>query len=178
MYAHPNQRLCSPSPLHVLLIPAYLSVSFQVNLAFLCVQYGILAVAVLLLLVCTYAYVCSAPTLPRRRPLKHAWLHPLFALLTFGANLTMLVSKEIVADTAVKVGDTKTSYQSWPTEVCDLSAKLLILASATLQIARSTGHPTVYQFLDNNLDMVAITTLLAIGRPPSIHVASTGPCRM
>jgi hypothetical protein len=79
-------------------------VYFQVNLAFLCVQYGILAVAVLLLVVCTYAYVCTAPALPRRRPLKHAWLHPLFALLTFGANLTMLVSKEIVADTAVKVG--------------------------------------------------------------------------
>lgn len=112
----PHQRLCSPflpslRPPHPCVpLCASLPVYFQVNLAFLCVQYGILAVAVLLLVVCTYAYVCTAPALPRRRPLKHAWLHPFFALLTFGANLTMLVSKEIVADTAVKVGNTNTSY--------------------------------------------------------------------
>lgn len=117
------------------LLTTVVAVSWQVNVGFLCVQYGILAVACLILVLCTYALLhrplCS-PHRPPPPPLRASSLHPVLACLAFCSMLVMLVCKEVVATTAVRV-------------------------------AQATGHSPMYQFTDNNLDMISLTTLITIG---------------
>jgi hypothetical protein len=75
----------------------------QVNVAYLCILYGILMVAVVIFLTCVYAFVKS-PRPATLKPHLRGWLPPLvFAITTCLGMVCMLTSKEVVATTAVQV---------------------------------------------------------------------------
>ncbi|KAM3570558.1 hypothetical protein VYU27_007368 [Nannochloropsis oceanica] len=106
--------------------------AYQVNLAFLSIQYGVLSLSILLSILCLYALLSRPRRGGARVRMRGREGLVFFGVTAFAGMVTMLISKEKVAELAI-------------------------------QVAAEDAHDTSFPFLDNNLDLVSLTTLLAIG---------------
>ncbi len=108
--------------------------AYRVNLAFLAVQWGVLSLAILVSLICAFAlYHRPRRGRPRVRIHGRGWL-VFFACSAFVGMLTMLVSKEKVADLAIQVAKNDAHDTSYP-----FSDNNLDLVSFTTLLAIGTA---------------------------------------
>jgi len=105
-----------------------------------------------------------------------------FGVTAFAGMLTMLISKEKVAELAIKVSTLPPSlHPSLPSFLFSvLRSRFWSLPPSlppSFQVAGEDAHDTNFSFLDKNLDLVSFTTLLAISSPslpPSLFPAGGG----